>query len=84
MWPNPQETSDFVTLADKFINEKLYFLWSDSCFLADTNLKLPSFLTCYYFLRSQIKLDFNLPFQSGADPEIQKSRDAGLPDRLNT
>ena len=29
MWPNPQETADLVTFAEKILNGKLYFLYSD-------------------------------------------------------
>ena len=28
MWPNPQETADFVTFTEKMLNGKLYFLCS--------------------------------------------------------
>ena len=28
MWPNPQETADLVTVTEKILNGKLYFLCS--------------------------------------------------------
>ena len=31
MWPNPQETADFVTFTEKILNGKLHFLWSETC-----------------------------------------------------
>ena len=29
MWPNPQETTDLVTITEEILNEKLHFLCSD-------------------------------------------------------
>ena len=31
MWPNPQETADLVTFTEEFLNGKLHFLCSGSC-----------------------------------------------------
>ena len=28
MWPNPQETADFVKFTEEILNETLHFLWS--------------------------------------------------------
>ena len=30
MWPNPQETADFVTFTEKILNGKLHFLCSET------------------------------------------------------
>ena len=30
MWPNPQETASSVTFTEEILNEKLYFLCSDT------------------------------------------------------
>ena len=30
MWPNAQETADFVTFTEEILNGKLYFLCSDT------------------------------------------------------
>ena len=29
MWPNPQETADFVTFTEEMLNGKLHFMYSD-------------------------------------------------------
>ena len=29
MWPNPQETADFVTFTGEMLNGKLHFMYSD-------------------------------------------------------
>ena len=34
MWPNPQETADLVTVAEKIFNGKRYFLCSEKAVLS--------------------------------------------------
>ena len=38
MWPNPQETADFVTFAEEIINGKLHFLLSAAFYMYYKNI----------------------------------------------
>ena len=49
MWPNPQESADFVTFTEKILNGKLHFLCSvrekKSSKIGEPNKTLKSILT---------------------------------------